>query len=439
VTRHQPAVRFIFLTLLLDVLGFGLLIPVGPRLVQELQGAGASPETAARPFGWLAVTFAVMLFVCSPILGSLSDRFGRRPIILISLLGSGIDYFAQALAPSLTILFITRAINGVSGSNMTACNAYIADVTPPDKRAAGFGVIGAAFGLGFVFGPIMGGLLVGLGEYAQAHAEAAPSWLEWAARAIGHDPIRLPFYVAGMLCLLNWAYGWFVLPESLPADRRRPFHLGRSHPIATFMHLTKYPVVLELGAALFLANVAQFGLHATWALYTQHRYGWEAWEVGLSLTVVGIGAAVVQGGLARRLIPAMGEARSVILGFVMAVLAFAGYGWAPQGWMIYVMVFGASLGGIAGPACQSIITKSVPGNEQGETQGAMTALNSFAAIIGPLISTNVFAHFIDKERAVQVPGAPFYVGAGLTVVGLLAVVWALRTRLPAADAGGAIG
>ncbi|MBN8643699.1 MAG: TCR/Tet family MFS transporter [Planctomycetes bacterium] len=417
---HKPAVRFIFVTLLLDVLGFGLLIPVGPRLVQELQGEGASPETAAVPYGLLAVTFAVMQFFFAPVLGSLSDRFGRRPVILLSLLGSGLDFIAQALAPNLWVLFLTRALNGVSGSNITVCNAYIADVTPPEKRAAGFGMIGAAFGIGFVFGPLMGGGIYAGAVWLGTHAAELPEWSRGLAEFAGTHAVRLPFFAAAALCLVNWAYGCFVLPESLAPENRRAFSLKGAHPIAATRHMARYPVVLGLGAALFLMNIAQFGLHVTWALYTQYRYHWEPWEVALSLTLVGVGAAVVQGGLARKIIPAMGEPRSVIVGIAIGIAAFAAYGLATRGWMIYALVLVASLGGIAGPAIQSIITRAVRPDEQGEVQGALTSFNSgLAAILGPAIAAPMFKYFISTDAPMHLPGAPYLWGSFLCVIGLV--------------------
>ncbi len=405
---RAPAVKFIFFTLLLDVLGFGVLIPVAPHLIEKLQAGGT--ESAAGTYGLLIATYSAMQFIFAPILGSLSDRFGRRPVILISLLGSGLDYFAQALAPNLAILFITRAINGISGANIPVCNAYIADVTPPDKRAAAYGMIGAAFGLGFIIGPLMGGYL-------------------------GTIDIRLPFYVAGGLTLLNWLYGYFVLPESLPQDRRRAFSLLRANPLATFVHLSRYPTVMGLGGALFLLNLAMFGLHATWVLYTAHRYQWNEFQTGMSLALVGVGAAVVQGGLARKIIPRLGEARSLLVGIAIGVASYVGYGLATEGWMIYAIIIVASLGGIAGPAGQAIITNSVLPTEQGEVQGALTSLQSVANIGGPLIGAGVFAYFISARAPAYVPGASYLVSALLAALGLAAAAWALRAyRSPARQA-----
>jgi DHA1 family tetracycline resistance protein-like MFS transporter len=397
--QHKPAVRFIFFTVLLEVLGFGLLIPVGPHLVEHLLHVPPGTEPAkltamAAPYvGWLMATYAIFQFGFSPILGSLSDRFGRRPVILISLLGSALDYFASALAPTLLVLFITRALNGVSGASIAACNAYVADVTPPKERAAGFGMLGAAFGLGFVIGPLLGG------------------WL-------GSIDIRLPFWGAGVLTLINFAYGWFVLPESLPPDKRRPFSLKRANPLAVFVHLTRYPIVMGLGAALFFINLAQFALHSTWVLYTNHRYGWDELATGFSLTIVGIGAAVVQGGLAGRIIKRTGEPLALLAGLGLGICAYVGYGIAPHGWMIYAIIAFASLGGVAGPASQAIITRSIPPTEQGEVQGALGALNNVALIAGPVMGATVFSYFISAEAPFYLPGASMFLSAVLSFVGL---------------------
>jgi DHA1 family tetracycline resistance protein-like MFS transporter len=409
---RTPALGFIFITLLLDVLGFGLLIPVAPKLIQSLMGVGESKDgiaAAAQTFGWLVSTYAAMQLVFSPILGALSDRFGRRPLLLISTFGSGLDYFAMALSPNLAFLFVTRALNGISGASMTVCSAYVADVTPPEKRAAAFGLIGAAFGIGFVVGPLLGGLL-------------------------GSIDMHLPFYVAGGLALSNWLYGYFVLPESLPRERRASFSLAKANPIGALVGLGRYPVVAGMTAGLFLMNLAMFGLHATWVNYTMYRYGWESWQVGLSLSVVGIGAAIVQGGLARKIIPALGpgvvgERRALLIGVAIGVLAYIGYGLAPEGWMIYAIVSVASFGGIAQPAFQSIVTKTVHRDEQGLIQGAMGSLQSAAQILGPIIATAAFAYGVSKDTAppLNLPGLSFFVGALLSGMGLLVAVWATRS------------
>jgi DHA1 family tetracycline resistance protein-like MFS transporter len=402
---RKPAIGFIFITLVLDVLGFGLLIPVAPRLVEQLLHGTGGEGQAARAFGWLAATYAAMQFLFSPALGLLSDRFGRRPVILVSLFGSALDYFAMALSPTLAILYFTRALNGLSGASMTVASAYVADVTPPEKRAAGFGMIGAAFGLGFVLGPLLGGVL-------------------------GEVNIRLPFYAAGGLTLVNWCYGYFVLPESLPRERRGHFVLRKANPVGAFKNLGRYPLAAGLAVSFFLCNMAQFGLHATWVLSTKYRYGWTARDVGFSLCAVGIGAAVVQAGLARRLIPLLGEKRALMIGLTLAVLAFIGYGAVPQGWMVYLVIVVGSLAGIGQPAAQAIITKTVRPYEQGAIQGAMTSLSSIAAIIGPVLGANAFAYFISDRAPFMLPGAPFYVGAILTLLGLVVAAWAVLKLAP---------
>ncbi|MFN0130994.1 MAG: TCR/Tet family MFS transporter [Phycisphaerales bacterium] len=440
---RKPAVGFIFITLLLDVLGFGLLIPVAPRLVMSLQGhvapVASGPMAAAQPdatngaakreaaqaispaspdgvndgkasaegdaapvVGALSALYAVMLFLCAPVLGALSDRFGRRPVLLVALFGSALDYLAMAFAPTLAWLFITRALNGLSGASMSTANAYIADVTPPEKRAAGFGMAGAAFGLGFVLGPLIGGIL-------------------------GEIDIRYPFFAAAALTLANWIYGFFVLPESLPADRRSTLSFGRVNPLGVFRHLGAYPVVAGLAAALFLLNMAQFALHTTWVLYTSHRFQWSPTDVGLSLFAVGLGAAVVQAGLAKHAVKRLGERASLLLGICLGVAAFTVYGLATHGWMIYVGIVIGSFGGISMPAAQAIITKAVKPTEQGQVQGALTGLQSVANIFGPLVGSAVFGYTAKEVGHVYFPGAVYLVSAGLSVVGAI-VAWRVLAR-----------
>lgn len=399
----RPAIGFIIVTLLLDTLGFGLIIPVAPRLVQELQGW--SEQQAAPYVGLLSAVYAAMQFLFAPVLGSLSDHFGRRPVILVSLFGSGLDYFAMALAPNLWVLFITRAINGLSGASFSVANAYIADVTSPSKRAAAFGMVGAAFGVGFMLGPLLGGVL-------------------------GSVDIRLPFVAAGAVTLLNWLYGYFVLPESLSAENRSRFTIRRANPAAVFAGLGRHRLVIGLAASFFFFNMAQFGLHATWVLYTGLRYGWSAFDVGFSLFMVGVCAAVVQAGLAGRIIGAIGEGRAVLIGLGIATAAYVGYGAATQGWMILVIIVLGSLGGIAQPAAQSLITRTVGPSEQGRTQGALAGLQNIANIAGPIIGTTVFAYFTSDRALVPVPGASFLLGAVLCLLGLAAAWRTLAAHAP---------
>lgn len=424
--QRKPAVIFIFITLLLDVLGFGLLIPVAPHLVMKLQAdngfVASSPgeaEAVAAPIvAWLGTTYALMQFFFAPVLGALSDRFGRRPVLLSALFGSGLDYFAMALAPTVPWLFVTRALNGLSGASMATANAYIADITAPEKRAAAFGMIGAAFGLGFTIGPLMGGLL------------AAPELALFKTGLTWHGDIRYPFYAAGTITLINWLYGYFVVPESLDkAHRANAFDKARANPVGALHGLRKYPFVFTLAGSFFLINAAQFALHSTWILYTGHRYGWDEFHSALSLFTVGICAIVVQGGLARKLIPALGETRSLILGLAMSVCGFTGYALATEGWMIYATIVATSLGGIAMPAAQALITHRVSPREQGRVQGALTSVQNLASIVGPLIGGYVFAFSIRGGARFHVPGMVYFVSAVLALLGTVTAVFAVKRRL----------
>lgn len=404
--ERKPALLFIFVTLLLDILGIGLIIPILPKLVEQLQGGNLG--AASLSVGLLASLYALMQFAFSPVLGSLSDHFGRRPVILASLFGAGLDYVLLAFAPTLGWFYVGRIVAGISGANITAATAYIADVSPPEKRAANFGLIGAAFGLGFILGPAVGGLL---GEYS----------------------LRLPFLVSAGLTFANWLYGYFVLPESLAPENRRQFSWKRANPMGSLAALQRYPLVLRLAVALFINNLAQVMLHSIWALYTDYRFGWTPTQVGLSLTFVGVMAAVVQGGLARKVIPWLGEPRSILIGFAIGAVSYLGYGLASQGWMIYpVLAFGC-LGGICGPAAQGLVSRSVGADEQGAIHGAITSLASLAGIIGPLVATSLFGWFVSPRAPLELPGIAFFVASLLTVVALGLSVRALRWRTPVAE------
>lgn len=400
----KPALAFIFITLVLDILGIGLIIPILPKLIENFMG-GSVPE-ASRVFGWLAALYSLMQFLFAPLLGSLSDRFGRRPVILGSLLGSGLDYFLLAFAPTLQWFFAGRIIAGITGANFSAANAYIADITPPEKRAANFGLVGAAFGLGFIIGPALGGWL---GE---------------------HFGLRAPFIVAGCLTLTNWLYGCFVLPESLAAENRRNFSWARSNPVGSLLALRRYPTVLALVAIYFLFYLAHASLPATWVLYTGHRYGWNLKEVGYSLAIVGLMSAIVQAGLTRVIVAKFGERRTILFGLTMATLAYAGYGAAPAGWMIYVILVFGSLGGVSGPTLQGYVSRSVGADEQGGLQGAISSLASVAGIIGPPVVSHLFSAFIAPEVPVKIPGIAFFFSAALMVVALTLAVRALPRRTP---------
>ena len=398
---RKPALTFVFITLALDILGIGLIIPITPRLIESLQPGGVA--AASRTYGMLVALYSLMQFVCAPILGSLSDRYGRRPVILIALLGSALDYVFLAFAPTLAWFFVGRAISGISGANITAAMAYIADVSPPEKRAANFGLVGAAFGLGFILGPALGGVLGDVG-------------------------LRVPFIVAGGLTLLNVLYGWFVLPESLASENRRNFSWARSNPVGSLLHLRRYPVVFGLAGTYFLIYLGHQVLPSTWVLYTSYRYGWTVKQTGLSLAVVGIMAAIVQGGLTRVVVARIGERKATIIGLIVAALSYAGYGLATKGWMIFPVLVVGSLSGIAGPAVQGLISRNVGADEQGGVQGSLTSLSSIAGIIGPPLATTLFAYFIRPTPSAHIPGAAFFFSSGLTITAMLLAVRSFRTH-----------
>jgi DHA1 family tetracycline resistance protein-like MFS transporter len=400
--RRRPAVAFVLVTLFLDILGVGLIIPILPRLIEELTGGDVSG--ASRVFGLLAALYSLMQFLFAPALGSLSDRFGRRPILLISLLGSGLDYLLLAWAPTLGWFFLGRAVSGISGASITTASAYIADVTPPERRAQNFGLIGATFGLGFIAGPALGGMLGDIG-------------------------LRLPFLVAAGLTLVNWLYGLWVLPESLAPAHRRRFSWPRANPVGALTALKRYPVVLGLTATFFLLHLAQACVHSTWVLYTGHRYHWTVGETGISLAIVGASALLVQGGLVRVIIPKLGEPRGILVGLSIGTLAMLGYGLATRGWMIYAILVAGSLGGIAGPSAQGLISKRVPPNEQGAVQGALSSLASVAGIIGPPVATGLFGHFVRPDAVIYLPGAAFFLASALMFTAMLLAARVLKRDL----------
>ena len=406
-TSQKPALGFIFVTLFLDILGIGLIVPVLPDLVKSFRGNNVAD--AASMVGWLTSVFALMQFVCAPILGSLSDQFGRRPVILISLLGTGLDYILLAVAPNLGWFFVGRLVNGATSANITAAGAYIADISPPEKRAANFGIIGAAFGLGFIAGPLIGSQL---GAYS----------------------LRLPFEAAAGLALLNWIYGFFVLPESLAPSNRRKFSWRRANPVGSFGALRRFPVIVGLAQSFFLINLAQSSLQSIWVLYTGYRYHWSERQVGLSLAVIGLMAAIVQGGLARRIIPALGERRAIVFGLLVSVFNMTGYALASSGWMIYCILIVGSVGWIATPSLQGLISKAAPPDEQGAVQGAMMSLNSVAAVVAPIVGTMVFAFSIQEGTSHHFPGAVFLVNAVLMLVAMSLTVRTLRKH-PVAEVG----
>ncbi|MBK9491482.1 MAG: TCR/Tet family MFS transporter [Haliscomenobacter sp.] len=397
--RQGSALTFIFITMLIDVIGLGIIIPVMPKLIMELSGEGLS--SAARYGGWMVFAYAAMQFFFSPILGGLSDQYGRRPILLFSLFGFGIDYIILGFAPTIGWLFFGRVIAGITGASFTAAGAYIADVSPPEKRAQNFGLIGAAFGLGFILGPVLGGFL---GTYGA----------------------RVPFFVSAGLALLNCLYGYFILPESLQPENRRKFEWSRSNPINSLLNLRRYPIVLGLVFPNILIMIAGFATQSTWTYYCMDKFSWTEKMVGLSLGFVGVMAAVVQGGLTRALIPRLGNFRSISFGLLLYSIGFVLYALADQGWMMFAITVIASLGGIAMPALQGVMSNQVPMNEQGELRGALTSVMSLTSVVGPLIMTNLFAYFTSAAAPIQLPGAPFWMGALLIFLSWLWIIQSLK-------------
>ena len=421
---RKAALGFIFVTLLIDVIGFGIIIPVVPKLIQQLTGGSISD--AARYGGWLVFAFAVMQFLFSPVLGNLSDRYGRRPVLLFSLFGFGLDYLLLVFAPTMTWLFVGRLLAGVTGASMTTATAYIADVSTPEKRAQNFGMVGAAFGLGFIIGPAIGGVL----------SHWAPELLGWVGQLMGSavdvarwGP-RVPFMVAALLTFINWLYGFFVLPESLDEAHRRPFELSRANPVGSLRQLRRYPVIFGLVGSLIFIYVAAHATQSTWSYFTMERFKWnEAW-VGTSLAVIGALVAVVQGLLIRVINPRLGSERSVYVGMLLYALGFLLFAFATQGWMMFLFSVPYCLGGIAGPAIQGLISAQVPPSEQGELQGGLTSLVSLTSIVGPPLMTGLFAYFTGPKAPVYFPGAPFLLAAVLTVISALLAARSLSGARP---------
>lgn len=383
-TKRNAAIGFIFITLLIDVIGFGIIIPVMPQLISDLKQVDIS--TAAKYGSYLTVAYAITQFLFAPVLGSLSDKYGRRPVLLFSLFGFGIDYLFLALAPSYNWLFAGRIIAGITGASFSTAAAYIADISEPENRAKNFGMIGAAFGIGFIIGPLLGGLLSSFGQ-------------------------RIPFYAAAGLALLNWAYGFFVLPESLKKENRREFNWKRANPIGTLLHLRKFASVAGLLLSVLLLYIAAHAVMSNWNYFTIHRFKWNETMVGISLAVVGVLVALVQAGLTRVINPKIGSEKSLYSGLTLYAIGMLLFGIANQSWMMFVFLIPYCLGGIAQPAIQAVMAGKVPPNAQGELQGAITSLMSLAAIIGPLVMNNLFFFFTHSEAPVYLPGAPFFLGS----------------------------
>jgi DHA1 family tetracycline resistance protein-like MFS transporter len=399
--RHRAALNFIFVTVMLDMLAFGIIIPVLPHLIVQL--IGGSISQAAVWSGTFGAMFMLMQFVFSPVQGALSDRFGRRTVILISCFGLGVDFIVMALAPMLWLLFIGRAVSGICAASFSTANAYIADITPKEKRAAAFGTLGAAFGIGFIVGPALGGFL-------------------------GHLHIRLPFWVAAGLSLINFAYGYFVLPESLPKEKRSArFDWRHANPFGAVVLLRRYPQVFGLATVFFLINLAQFSLNSTYVLYTDYRYGWGPQAVGYTLGLVGLCSGLVQAVLVRRLMPKLGEQRMIIAGLLLCIVGYIFFGFASVAWIFLLGIPFLCLGGLAGPPAQAMMTHQVDPHEQGRLQGALTSLASVAGIFGPALFANLFALFISDHAPVQhLPGAAFVLAALLLFAAAVIAMLVIR-------------
>jgi DHA1 family tetracycline resistance protein-like MFS transporter len=395
--KHRAAVAFIFVTILLDTLALGVIIPVLPKLVESF--VDNDTASAARIFGLFGTAWAAMQFLFSPILGGLSDRFGRRPVVLLSNFGLALDYVLMALAPSLRWLFLGRVISGITSASISTSFAYIADITPPERRAAVFGKVGAAFGAGFILGPALGGLLGGA------------------------DP-RLPFWVAAGLSFANTLYGWLILPESLPRERRSPFRWKSANPLGALHLLRANRVLAGLSLTNFFAQLAHVVLPSTFVLYATYRYGWDARTVGLTLAMVGVCAMVVQGAAIGPIVKRLGERRALLLGLSCGAVGFLIFGAAPTGKLFWLGIPVMAMWGVAGAAIQALMTQMVAPDQQGQLQGATNSVQSVSQLVGPFLFTLTFAWFIGAQAPMQLPGAPFLLAAVLLV---LALVIAART------------
>ncbi|GAC1381616.1 MAG: tetracycline resistance MFS efflux pump [Ginsengibacter sp.] len=395
--NSKAAIGFIFVTLLIDVIGFGIIIPVFPKLITQLIHGNISQ--ASEWGGLLTFAYAIMQFLCAPIMGNLSDQFGRRPVLLFSLLGFGVDYLFLAFAPTIWWLFVGRVVAGITGASFTTATAYSTD----ESRAQNFGMIGAAFGIGFIIGPVMGGVL---GQYGA----------------------RVPFLVAAGLTLLNTLYGYFVLPESLTKDHRRKFEWKRANPVGSLRQLNKYPSIGGLIGSLVLVYIAAHAVQSTWTYINIAKFNWSESLIGYSLGVVGLLVAIVQGGLIRFINPKLGNERSIYFGLGLYGFGLLLFAFATQTWMMFIFLIPYCFGGICGPALQSVISGQVPKNEQGELQGALTSMISLTSIIGPLVMTFLFAFFTKKNSIVYFPGAPFLLGALLMAGSALIAYSTLKKR-----------
>jgi len=397
----KAAVYFIFITVLIDIIGFGIIIPILPELLSEMMGIGVND--ASKYGGYLLFAFAIPQFLFSPFFGNLSDRFGRRPIILLSLFGFSIDYLILALAPSYAWLVIGRIIAGFFGASYTTASAYIADVSTDEDRSKNFGLLGAAFGLGFIIGPLIGGVL---GSYS----------------------LRLPFYAAAALTFINFLYGYFILPESLAVENRRPFNWKKANPLSTLNNLYKYKHIGVLLFAYFLLYLGSHAIQSNWTYFTMYKFDWSEAMIGASLAVVGALVGVVQAMLAQKSADVFGVGRSIVIGFGLYTIGMFLFSVASATWMMFVFLIPYALGGIAMPNLQSFMVSKVSAKEQGELQGGLTSLISLSTIIGPLLTTGIFYRFTSEGSKIQFAGAPFVLGGIFMLISFFVVFRVLRNE-----------
>lgn len=398
-TSNKTALLFIFITILVDVIGIGIILPIIPDLIMELTGEGT--HTAVLYGMWLTTAFAGMQFLFSPVLGEISDQYGRRPILLLALLGLSIDYLIHAWAPTITWLFLGRFLAGVTGASFTVASAYIADVSTKENKAKNFGLIGAAFGLGFIIGPGIGGFF-------------------------GEIDIRLPFYIAAGLTFSNFLFGWFFVPESLAPENRRQLDIRKMIPGVSLVGLRNYKGVLLLILAFFLANLAGQALPSTWSYYGIERYNWSPKEIGISLMVVGLLVAIVQGFLVGVVVKKFGKRNAITFGFLFWTIGMFLFSLATEPWMLYAFLIPYALGGIAGPTVQGVISNQVSEKEQGNLQGAITSLLSITAILGQLVFSPVFYFFIRPEGSIYFPGAPYTLASLFLLTAFIFALWAMK-------------
>ena len=403
--QRKHALTFVTVTVFLDTIGFGIIVPIMPEYLTQLAGIDLSAASAIS--GYLMVSFAVTNFIFAPLLGSLSDRYGRRPVLMLSLFFYGVSYLIAGFATALWVLFIGRFLTGVTGATYATASALIADVSPPEQRAQNFGLLGLAFGLGFIFGPTIGGI-------------------------IGAWDLRAPFFVAAALAFINTAYGFFFLSETLSENHRRAFELRRANPLGALRQIKRYPILLGLIIGMFIFNIGHHVYPANWNFYAIEKFRWTPIEVGLSMGFVGLLAAIVQGGLIRVVIPKFGAVRCAAFGLFCAATAYLGIAFAASTMSVYLWFLVSAFAGLSGPAITSIMSNQLPQNEQGELQGIMASAMSLASIIGPLLMTQTFAFSTSDDTPVYLPGSAFIVAALLTVVALAIFLQQVH-KLPTAN------